>query len=80
MAYNAGYNVAVAITKSDTVIIPQGMTHGIYVGGAGDVVVVFEDGSTCTFACGAGQILPVRAVRVHSTGTTATGLVALYQR
>ena len=73
------YNLAFAITKSDTVDFAQGPCIGIHVGTAGNVVVVFQDGTTCLFKCIAGQILPVRAKRVDSTNTTASEMVALYQ-
>lgn len=72
------YNLAAAITKSDTVNFTR-LTDAIYVGGAGIVVVVFEDDSTANFTCIAGQILPVRAKRVNSTTTSATLMLALNQ-
>lgn len=84
-----GYNRAVAITKSDTVNY-DGSTYAanaatkaipaeaIYVGGAGIVVAIFEDGSTCNFTAVAGEILPLKTIRVNSTTTTATLMVALY--
>lgn len=67
-----------AITKHDSTNFPNGVCRGIYVGGAGDVVAVDEDGTTCTFTCPAGIVLPIRAKRVNSTSTTATAMVALY--
>jgi hypothetical protein len=82
------YGRAVAITKSDTVDFDgNNSTNGqiaipcdaIYVGGAGIVVAVFQDGSTCNFTAVAGEILPIRAIRVNSTTTTATLMAALYQ-
>lgn len=82
------YNKAVAITKSDTVNYDGSNTTGgtvpvpadaIYVGGAGIVVVVFQDGSSCALTAVAGEILPVRTIRVNSTTTTATLMAALYQ-
>lgn len=76
---NAVFNRAFDITTSDTANFPYGLTQGIYVGSGGDVVVVFEDGSTASFTCAAGQILPVKAKRVNATGTTAALLMALYQ-
>jgi hypothetical protein len=75
MAYNLGAD----ITKSDTVNIPQGLTDAIYVGGAGIVVVVWQNDTTSNFTAIAGEILPVKAKRVNSTTTTATLMVALYQ-
>jgi len=67
---------AVAITKSDSVNFQE--CSGIWVGGAGIVVVVFLDDSTAQFTCVAGQYLPVRAKRVNSAVTTATLMVAMY--
>jgi hypothetical protein len=78
------YTKAVAITPSDTVDFGAGtspeevLCRAIYVGGAGVVAVVFQDGSVVNFTCIAGQILPVRAKRVNNTNTTATLMVALY--
>lgn len=84
---NPQYAKYVAIVKSDTVdFVDQGrgssggsiLCDAIYVGGAGIVVAVAEDGSTCAFTCVAGQILPIKARRVNSTTTSATLMVALY--
>ena len=72
------YRRAETITKHDTTDIPGGRTDAIHVGGAGNVVVVFPNDSTCTFTCAAGDILPVAAKRVNSTSTTATAMTALY--
>lgn len=75
------YNVAIAISKSDTVdfVGPKKLCDAIYVGGAGIVVAIMEDGSAISFTCVAGQILPVAAKRVNSTTTAATLMVALYK-
>lgn len=75
------YNKALAITKSDTVNFTQDAApcDAVYIGGAGIVVVVFEDNTTASFTCIAGQVLPVRAKRVNSTTTTATLMLALYR-
>lgn len=77
------YTKAVAITADDAVNFPaQGtsdrLCSAIYVGGAGVVPVVFQDGTVVNFTCIAGQILPVKAKRVNATGLTASLLVALY--
>lgn len=86
-----GYARAVAITKSDTVNIDGTTTaaaaqpalgtrlcDAVYCGGAGIIAAVFQDGVVLNFTVIAGQILPVRMVRVNSTNTTATLLNALF--
>lgn len=78
------YNYAAAITKSDTdniVMVGSNVpVAAIYVGGAGNIVGVFKDGSTATITGAlAGTILPITIVRVNSTNTTATALLALYR-
>ena len=68
-----------AITPSDSTALPDGPCVAIYVGGAGDMVVVDADGTATTFTgVLAGCVYPIRAVRINSTSTTATNLVALY--
>lgn len=91
MAQASGtFNRAVSVTKSDTVNF-DGSTYAanaatkaipadaISVDGAGNVVVVFENGSTALMHGAAGVIIPVKCIRINSTSTTATGLNALYQ-
>ena len=84
------FNKGVAITKSDTVNF-DGSTYSataavkavpalsVYVGGAGIVVVVFEDGTAVNFTAVAGQVLPLKCIPVNSTTPPATLMVALYQ-
>lgn len=63
--------------KSDTVDLPYPSV--IYVGVTGNVKVLTAQGDTVTFtAVPAGNVIPVQVVRVFSTGTTATALVAIY--
>ena len=78
-----------AITKSDTVNY-DGTTFSataatkpipadaIYVGGAGIVEAVMVNGTAVDFTAVAGEILPIQSIRVNSTTTTATLMVALY--
>ncbi len=80
------YNRGLAITKSDTDNFIPGVaqsggwatSEAIYVGGAGIVAAVFQDGTVANFTAAAGEILPIRCIRVNSTDTTATLMVALY--
>lgn len=66
-----------AIVKSDTAAIE--LTRAVYVGGAGDLKVTYQDGSVDTLkSVPAGAILPIRVSLVWSTGTTATNMSALY--
>lgn len=69
---------AVAVTPSDTTNLSFD-ARAIYVGTAGNVVVVFPDNSTVTFSgVPSGSILPVIAKRINNTNTTASNIVALY--
>jgi hypothetical protein len=73
------YNRAALITTSDTVDLAQ-LTDAIYVGGAGAIVAVWQDGSTSTFsAVPVGTTLHIRCKRVNASSTTATLLQALYR-
>ena len=77
------YNRAIAIVKSDTVnldLVNGTKMVAIYVGGAGNIVLAYADGSTVTLTgCLAGTIYPVTCDRVNSTSTTATAMVGLYR-
>jgi len=75
-ATDPGYRVA-EVSPSDTANL--GNVRAIYIGGSGNVKIDADGGGTVTFvAAPAGMIIPVRAVRVYSTGTTATDIVAIY--
>lgn len=74
---SSGYRF-VAVTPSNSDNLPDGV-RGLYVGGAGNAVLVDTAGNAVTFtAIPAGSFLPVQVLRVNSTNTTATGIVALY--
>lgn len=67
----------VAITPSDTVDLTA-YARALYIGGAGDVVVVTPAGTVLTFkGAVVGSTLPVAVRRVNNTSTTATNLVGL---
>ncbi len=70
--------LALPITPNDATDF-QYVGKGIYVGGAGDIVVIMANSTTpVTFRSTAtGSILPIRVSRVLATGTTATNLVLL---
>lgn len=52
--------------------------RGLYVGTAGNIKVTTKGGSEITFTNVPVGILPVSVKRVWSTGTTASGIVALW--
>lgn len=66
----------IAITKSD-VTTYSGLV-ALFVGGAGNVVIVDSEGTSVTYAVAAGAIIPFEAVKVSAT-TTATGIVGWFQ-
>lgn len=69
----------VAVTADDSNDLPNGPCKAIYVTGSGDVAVNLSGGGTATLtSLAAGQIVHVGASRILSTGTTATGIYALY--
>jgi hypothetical protein len=70
---------AVAVTPADGATIE--CTRGVWVGGAGTLSVRFVDRPSVDvtlLGVVAGTMLPIQVVCVNSTGTTATGIVALY--
>jgi metal-dependent HD superfamily phosphatase/phosphodiesterase len=69
-----------AVTPSDSADVTNGRARSLYIGGAGDVTVVFARGSAPVTHVGvpAGTVLPVEVTRVMVTGTTATNIVAWY--
>lgn len=67
-----------AVTPSDSVNLTY-FTRALYVGTGGNVVVVSPSGTAVTFSnVPDGAILPVKAMRVNSTNTTASNIVALW--
>jgi len=78
---------AAAVTPSNTTDIPSVSTQDgsgnngcvLYIGGDGDVKVTTAGGDTVTFVgLTAGSFVPVQVVRVWSTGTNATDIIALW--
>ena len=68
---------AAAVTPNDSTTMNA--TRGLYVGSGGNISVDMMQGGAVTFtAVPTGVILPVRVVKVNSTGTTASSILALY--
>lgn len=68
---------AAAIVKSDSANLATPSV--VYVGGTGNVKVTTAQGSTVTFSgVPAGAVIPVQVIKVWSTDTTATNMVAIF--
>ena len=69
---------AFAITPNNATDLPA-ITRALYVGLSGDIALIMQGGEAVTLTnVMAGTMLPLRAVRVAATGTTAQNLVGLY--
>ena len=78
---------AAVVVPSDTSDIPSLSTSPeqrnngcvLYVGGTGDVRVLTAGGNDVKFAgIATGTFMPVQVLRVYTTGTTATNIIALW--
>jgi hypothetical protein len=78
---------AAAVTASDTLDIPNISSESgrgnngcvLYVGVGGDLKVLTAGGDEIVFSgVVSGTFFPVQVVRVFATGTTATGVIALW--
>ncbi len=67
---------AVAVTPSDSTDLEY-TTRGLYIGVAGNLSVVMAGGDTVIIPVQAG-LHPLSVSRVRATGTTATGIVAVW--
>lgn len=69
---------AASVTPDDTLPL-KCTSRAIYVGNTGDISVEMKDGQIVDFVnVQGGTVLAVRAIRIRQTGTTATGVVALW--
>jgi hypothetical protein len=70
-----------AVTPSDSADLVNGPCQAIYVSGAGNVSINLAAGGTGLLSgLSAGEIVRVNASRINATGTTATGIFALYHQ
>lgn len=69
---------AAAVTTSDSTDLSD-VTRFLFVGGAGALTVIMQDGTTAVFTgVIAGSVLPIACSRVKATGTTATNITAMW--
>lgn len=65
-----------SVLSADTTVAK---TRAVYVGGAGNLTVVMQDGSSCLFtAIPAGTMLPISITSYTTAGTTATAIVGIW--
>lgn len=83
MPYSHGtplHNLHVAVTPSDTAILPKGVVAVVVNGTVDDVVLEDEAGTAVPYAAATitawQQVIPGAWKRVRATGTDATGIVA----
>ena len=72
-----GAHSASTVTPSDSTVLP--CTRALYVGTTGNLAVVMaDDENTITFSNVPVGIFPVQVIKVMSTNTTASNIVALW--
>lgn len=69
-----------AVMPNNGTDLPSGVTNGIAVNADGNIAFHDADGNVATRAVFAGYDYPWEVRRVLATGTTATGIYALYSR
>ena len=67
----------IAVTPSDTDDLAY-ISRGLNVAASGTVHVTTHGGTTATIFVAAGIVFPIRVERIWATGTTATGIVAMF--
>lgn len=68
-----------AVTPHNSTNFTNGTCRALYVGTAGNVAIVPPTGAAVTLvAVVGGTVLPISAIRVNSTGTTASNIVAIF--
>lgn len=70
------FSKSIVVTPSDATVLAP--TAGLHVTGTGNIAVEYLDGSTDTWTVPANWSFNLTVVKVLSTGTTATGIKALY--
>ena len=71
---------AVVVSEDDDNDLPDGIATGLYIGVAGTLKITGADDVVVAFPNVVAGHLNVKAKRVWSTDTAATGIMALYGR
>lgn len=79
MSYINKASNAFAVTPNDGADLPNGIALGVRVGVAGNVKMDIKGGSQgIVIPCTTNNDFYIPISRIYATGTTATGIVALY--
>jgi hypothetical protein len=62
----------------DLTDLTDGVCSSLYIGVAGTLRVTTRAGAVRNYPAVAAGVLPIRVKKVHQTGTSATGIIALY--
>ena len=69
---------AFAVVPSDTAPLTA-ITRALYVGQGGDISVEMQNGQIVTYQnVQSGSILALRTIKIRASGTTASGIVAMW--
>ncbi|CAB5162324.1 hypothetical protein UFOVP152_20 [uncultured Caudovirales phage] len=69
----------VTVTPADATNLPNGICRGVYVTGTGNIAATTPSGATVVLTgVPANTVVPIDLSIIASTGTTATGILALY--
>lgn len=78
-SYTRQVAMTVAVTPDDGTDLARGVTRAVYVGGEGNLAVVYAGGAEDVLTgLAAGIFHPLSVARIKATGTTATGIKAGY--
>ena len=78
MSDSSSANTVVAVTPADGADLPNGTCRALLVGTAGNAKITDASGNASTSVPLQAGYNPIKVARVWSTGTTATGIFALY--
>lgn len=72
-------NDAVPVNVASQSQFLEGTCRSLFTGSGGSITLVTAKGRTVTFTdLTPGSVLTVQATQINSSGTTATGIIALY--
>jgi hypothetical protein len=74
----AGPAIRWRVVTPDDVAVLDPMPRALFVNGSGHLALEDRTGSIASWLVTSGQFLPLSPLRVRATGTTVTGILALW--